>query len=365
MKVLLIGEYSRLHWTLSEGLRSLGHSVTVLSDGDYWKNYPRNISLSRPSDSAVDGARYLAQLIGLLPRMRGYDVVQLINPNFLQLKPAKSLWVYRYLKKYNKKVFLGAFGDDHYWALASLDGKTFRYSDFMIGDTLRDTPTNRRKMQEYLHGDVVRVNKEIAASCNGIIACLYEYYAAYHPHFPAKTAFIPLPINSSLVTSRVRQIPDRLKFFIGIQSERSDVKGTDVIYPILNDVAAKHPDKCSVTTVTSLPYDKYESAMNNSDVQIDQLYSYTPSMNSLLAMAKGLAVVGGGEEESYELLGEKQLRPIINVIPDKDDIYRKLEQLVLEKERIPELSRQSIAYIEKYHNHVKVAQRYVDFWEQK
>jgi hypothetical protein len=36
MKILLIGEYSNVHWTLAEGLRALGHQVTVVSDGDRW-----------------------------------------------------------------------------------------------------------------------------------------------------------------------------------------------------------------------------------------------------------------------------------------------------------------------------------------
>ena len=30
MKILLIGEYSNVHWTLSQGLRALGHEVTVV-----------------------------------------------------------------------------------------------------------------------------------------------------------------------------------------------------------------------------------------------------------------------------------------------------------------------------------------------
>lgn len=47
MKILLIGEYSNVHWTLAEGLRQLGHTVTVISNGDYWKNYNRDISLTR------------------------------------------------------------------------------------------------------------------------------------------------------------------------------------------------------------------------------------------------------------------------------------------------------------------------------
>ena len=35
MKVLLVGEYSNVHATLAEGLRSLGHEVTVVSNGDF------------------------------------------------------------------------------------------------------------------------------------------------------------------------------------------------------------------------------------------------------------------------------------------------------------------------------------------
>ena len=41
MKILLLGEYSNVHNTLADGLRALGHEVTVASNGDFWKNYPR------------------------------------------------------------------------------------------------------------------------------------------------------------------------------------------------------------------------------------------------------------------------------------------------------------------------------------
>ena len=47
MKILLLGEYSNVHATLADGLRKLGHQVTVLSNGDFWKNYPRDIDLVR------------------------------------------------------------------------------------------------------------------------------------------------------------------------------------------------------------------------------------------------------------------------------------------------------------------------------
>ena len=49
MKILLLGEYSNVHNTLAMGLRALGHQVTVVSNGDFWKDYPRDIDVSRPT----------------------------------------------------------------------------------------------------------------------------------------------------------------------------------------------------------------------------------------------------------------------------------------------------------------------------
>lgn len=49
MKILLLGDYSNVHATLASALRTLGHEVTLASDGDSWKNYPRDVDLKRPS----------------------------------------------------------------------------------------------------------------------------------------------------------------------------------------------------------------------------------------------------------------------------------------------------------------------------
>ncbi|NDW13130.1 glycosyltransferase family 1 protein [Bacteroides sp. 214] len=362
MKILLIGEFSRLHWTLAEGLRVLGHEVCVASDGGGWGKYPCDILLDRPTDSYKDGFRCLAKILYHLPSFTGFDVVQVIHPYFLRIRAERTLPIYRFLRRHNEKVFLGAFGTDYYYVKACMETNTFRYSDFKIGDVYRNIDFNRIDIEECLHGGVAKANKEIAESCDGIISCLYEYDVSYRPYFPDKTKFIPLPINRSLVTPRVRYVSDTINFFIGIQAAKNELKGTDVMLPVLEALHHKYPDQCTITKVVSVPYDEYQRLLNAADVQLDQLYSYTPSMNSLLAMAKGIVVVGGGEEENYEILGETTLRPIVNVLPDADDVYRKLEELLLHKERISELSAQGIEYVEKYHDHVRVAQQYLDFW---
>jgi hypothetical protein len=79
-------------------------------------------------------------------------------------------------------------------------------------------------------------------------------------------------------------------------------------------------------------------------------------------MSKGIICIGGGEPENYEILGEKELHPIVNVEPTYESVYQELEKLVLHPERIPELKRQSVAYVCRHHDYLKVARQYLDFW---
>ena len=71
MKILLLGDYSNLHWTLAEGLRKLGHQVCVVSDGDFWKSYKRDINVKRESYTKLGGIKFMLKILSLLPRFRG------------------------------------------------------------------------------------------------------------------------------------------------------------------------------------------------------------------------------------------------------------------------------------------------------
>ena len=103
MKILLLGEYSNVHATLAKGLKTLGHEVVVASNGDFWKNYPRDIDLAR-RNGKLGGLALLAKIGCLLPAWRGYDVVQIINPLFVELKAERIFPIWRYLRRNNKKM---------------------------------------------------------------------------------------------------------------------------------------------------------------------------------------------------------------------------------------------------------------------
>jgi glycosyltransferase involved in cell wall biosynthesis len=363
MKILLLGDYSNVHATLAEGLRQLGHDVTVASDGDGWKNYPRDVDLYRDmSWGKVQTLRYLWRLIMEFRKFRGYDVVQLINPIFIPLKAERMLTFYRYLRRHNKRVFLGAFGMDHYWVRAGLDCSTFRYSDFNMGVEVRESEDNDNWIREWLRGAKGDLNQRIANDCDGIVAGLYEYYAAYRPDFGEKVQFIPFPIVPQKGDATSKEAPSRVRFFIGIQKSRSEYKGTDIMLRALERVAQELPDRCEVVRVENVPFAEYVNLMRGSDVILDQLYSYTPAMNALEAMARGLIVVGGAEPEHYTLMQEDELRPIFNVLPNEESVYQVVRDIALHPERIPQLKHDSVAYIQKHHDYVKVAQQYLDFW---
>lgn len=356
MKILLIGEYSNVHATLAEGLRELGHDVTVVSNGDFWKDYPRDIDVSR-TPGKWGGITLMAKLYRLLPTFRGYDIVQLISPMFFELKAERLYFFYHYLRRHNKKVLLCGFGMDWYWVHTCMNEMPLRYSDFNIGQKLRQDKEAIKHRHEWLGTAKECLNRHIAEDCDGIITGLYEYDVCYRLHFPDKTVFIPFPIKQGCNQAN-HESSSQLIAFIGINRERSAYKGTDIMLQAALDIQSKYPRHFRLLIAESVPFEQYQEMINGADIILDQLYSYTPSMNSLLAMSKGIIVIGGGEPENYEIIHETELRPIINVEPTYESVYHELEQLVLHPEQIPELKRQSIEYVRKHHDYLKIARQY-------
>ena len=364
MKILLLGEYSNVHHTLALGLRALGHDVTVASNGDGWKNYPRDIDLKRQAYHRLGSFSYFFKIIRIFRLFKGYDVVQIINPIFLDLKAENILPFYKYLRKYNKIVIMGAFGMDYYYIKACLDFKTFKYSDFNFENSERISEENEIFKRDWLHGSKGKLNKLIVEDCDAIVAGLYEYAVAYQNHmpYPEKLTFIPFPIilpSKSNLIIRERKKDAPVKLFIGIQAKRSVYKGTDIMLRAAQRIVHDYPNACELHIASNIPFNEYKKMLNASEVILDQLYSYTPAMNALEAMAHGLINVGGAEPENYEILHEKELRPIINVQPNEQSVYKELKNLILHRnELIPILQKQALSYIARHHEYCKVAKQY-------
>lgn len=364
MRILLLGEYSGVHCTLAEGLRFLGHDVVVAGNGDFWKNYPRDIDLERKGT-----ADYLWRLLKALPKMRGFDIVQIINPMFLELKARYLLYIYNYLRRYNGRIVMCAVGDDYYYPYINRNVMPMRYSDYNLGSIRRCTQYAENSYNDWVGTDKERLNRYIAADCDAIVAGTYEYWLPYNitedkgrDGMPLREKLHPVPFPFKPADRVDVGASDRLRVFIGLSKERSEFKGTDIMLAAAKALLAKYPDRMELKVANGVPYKEYSSMMNQSDVMLDQLYSYGPGMNALLTLSKGIVTFTGGEPEHYDIMGEQQCRPIIAVQPSYDSVYNELERLILHPEGLERLKTESREYVIRNYEYRKVAKQYEEIY---
>lgn len=368
MDILFVGDASNFHHALSVQLQRMGHRCVVVSAGSGWMDTERDIDLRR--GAGLGGAvAYAARLLKLLPAMRGFDVVHIVNPVFLQLRPWLVRLVFDYLKSQNRSVFLSALGSDYDYVKACLDGDTFAYSEYMLGHTptayLQSPEGECERRHSWTADTMRRHQRHVLAGVDGAVACLYEYYKVCSQHLPPeRLAYGGIPIDTQALQPHViTGEPPRVKLFIGIQRSRHIFKGTDRLLDAARELTQRYPTLCQLDVVENMPYAQYTERMAASHVLLDQLYSYTPATNALIAMAQGLVAVSGAEDEYYRFIGENRCRPIINVSPlVEGDIYRKLEWIVQNKALLPTLSRQSREFVCRHNDSAVVAQRHLDFW---
>ena len=387
MKILLIGEASFLHNTLKKGLVERGHRVTTMSDGNGWHDAPHDIDLRRDGRWGKLGGLWVVwQLLRHLPQLCGNDVVQIHNYQFVPLMYRWNTLLLRFLKLTNRCVVKGCFGDDPQIFRRQAQGVP-AYSDTFWSGQLQNADHHSDRIAEVVEHGAEASWRKTTAMADALVPCLYEYWLDYNePPYAAKLHYIPLPMecekmvrwcdgemvkcvgndapshpnDSQLPTNLTTSPSHHLTILIGLQPKRDFMKGAMKIATFVEEVARRHPGKVQIKYVEGVPYDEYMHLLAEADVLVDQLYSYTPSMNSLAAMARGTVVIGGGEEEYYEFIGEDTLRPIINVrpdVPDEENIAA-IERALFTDGTLERMAQESIQFVHKYHDYRHVAEQY-------
>lgn len=366
MRILLFGNPSMWHSNLAKGLRERGHEVRLISERYGWRQFPvDDICLERRTD--INGklafVDYLRKALPILWHCKGYDIVQMSHPMFLSLRGCHMKPFYNFIRRNNGKLVMCSVGDDYHVLDQILNKNILRYSEQRIGSEIMHNDNVQFLRNIYLEGHAADYCKYVAEDCDAIVAVLYEYWACYNNVYPQKLKFFPLPVVMEEKDIQDFSVGDKVRLFIGLQRDRMNIKGTDIMLKAAQDIVRDYPDKAVLQVAENVPYAEYEQMLKNTDVLLDQLYSYTPAMNALLAMSKGIVAVTGGEQENYDIIGEQELRPIINVQPTYESVYHELKELVLHKDIIPELKRQSVEYVRRHHDYRKLAQQYEDFYK--
>lgn len=369
-KILLLGDYSNCHSALATGLRRLGHDVTVASNGTRWMDTERDIDLTRPLKGKAGGLALWAKLLGSFGRrFEGYDIVSINNPVFIDLKPGRVKWLFNRLKARNGAVFLTSMGNDVNYIRMCLDPHgPLAYSEWRIGaeagPLVKATPG---VVESWLNPSLIDLTDHIFANIDGATSVLYEYDLSLRRTLgDEKTAYTGIPIDTSAM--RPVELPDRIervKFFLGRHAGRQAEKGTDLLEAAAREVVSRHPAHAEMVIVENKPYTEYLQLLRSAHIVLDQIYSYTPATNALLAMAYGLNAVSGGEPEFYRFIGETDNHPVINAPHNYDALVATLESIVRNRNQIAERGRRSREFVVKHNNDEIVARRALDFWNSR
>ncbi len=377
MQILLLGEYSRLHNTLKEGLISLGHDVIIVGDGDGFKNFPIDISI-RPVFMDIPFNRFFRKVIykifrfdlstlekGLrfyfqLKRLKSFDVVQLINE-----KPIKTVAIFeRYLLKklfqQNSNVFLLSCGIDVI-NLEFMLQKGFRYS---MLDPYIENPDLKNEylyIYDYKRRSHRKTHNLVFKNIRGVIATDFDYVLPLLNH-KLFSGLIPNPVNLDRISFKPLEIKNHVVIFLGINRGTYHKKGIPYFEEALKIVEKSHSEKVKIIRVESIPYNEYIELYKEAHILLDQVYAYDQGYNALEAMAAGKVVFTGAEKEFLEHYVLQEDEVCINALPNVDLLVEKLSWLIENPMKIIEIGNKARKFIEKEHNYKKIASTYLEQW---
>lgn len=377
MKILLVGEYSRLHNSLKEGLLTLGHKVYLNGLNDGFKNYPIDFEIKRKWNSGglkilknliykvlgFDISSYLTyvQVKNNLDKFSGFDIVQLINENSFLCQPKHEKKIISLLRKNNKKLFLLSCGDDYSSVKYYFENKD---QPSILTPLFKEKASKEEytPILKYLDKEYKGLHDFIFKNIEGVIASDLDY------HFPLLNnpkyiGLVPNPINSDKIEFIQNPINNKIIIFLGININTHTKKGIDYFEKALENIKVKYSQKVEIIITKNVPYTDYINHYDNCHILLDQIYAKDQGYNALEAMAKGKVVFTGAGDEFMKYY-KLQERVAINAKDDIEYLVSELSFLIENTDEIQVISNFAKNFIKKEHNYIKVAQKYFDLWNQ-
>lgn len=380
MKILLVGEFSRLHNSLKEGLLALGHEVVLVNNGDGFKNYPADISIR---------AAFLKSKLGNIPRqiwfrifkfdlallehgirfwlisnkLKNFDVVQLINETPIQTNSKLELFLLKRIFKQNNKVFLMCCGIDYTTVSHMLQQKD-RYS--VMNSYFENIPAAKKQYDyffDFLTKSHQKIHQFLYQNISGVIASDLDYVApliANEKHL----GMVANPINIDKIGNVETTISGKTYIFLGINSGNSYTKGVSFFEKALAIIQQKYSNLVEIKITTDIPYSDYQKYFEKANIILDQVYGFDQGFNALEAMSKGKVVFTGAETEFLKHYDLKEDEVAINALPDVDYLVEKLSYLIENPSEIQRIGKNAVQFIIKEHHYVTQAQKYVTLWLQ-
>lgn len=371
--ILLLGDYSSVHYELSKALKESGKDVILMSDGDAYKKVKCDIQLPGITASKykiINRILFVFRFFGFfglanyfkvkkeIEKIDNINIIQIINPVVIpSLGALGNVLLIRYLRRRTPVLSLCALGDDYHWVKACLD-KKFKYSPM---DRLFQDGAKRlieySYMLKYVYSPFYRFLDYYALKkIDMVIPGLLDYKIAYTGNKKV-VDIIKLPVAESNFTEPTKtQYP--VKIFHAWQAGKENRKGNDVLHQTVQRYIEEHgSDKIHYEVISNLTYDEYLKKYKYSDVIFDQIYSYDCGVTGALGMASGKLVFSGFEERNF-ICG-------INATPNKEQLYSDFCKIINSLDEIDRIKKNAYDYAKSHYDSRLVCDNYLSVWSYK
>lgn len=361
MKVLLVGEFSKLHNNLQYGLRQLGVTVDTINTGDGFKKFNSDLKQFQISkDKKYDFVRkcYSEFLYEYIHKK--YDVVQFINELELGAKYGlqRELGV-RLAKNAKLSVLL----------LAGCNWQFFKYSKEKLGispcDECLKFDIKRKFGCPVAHDGLARrTTYQMQKNVDVIVPMAYEYYicSKYGSFVDKVVAPICMPIK---IDDSAFKPSKSGKLVVYHPLNREGFKGTVTIRKAFRILNERFSDIAEFVIKGKMPYEEYFEFMKSVDIIVDQKNCLSFGITSLEAMAAGKILITGNYREHIGCLQYEHLKsaPVFEIGTTVEDIVENISRVIELEKKFGNLGKRGKEYVSKYHDCKKIAQQFLKLYE--
>jgi hypothetical protein len=331
-------------WTLAQAEKRLGLESTVLVYRSEWLNYPCDIDLDTRSLSKLGKLTTIGKL--LLRAARDYDIIHFnAGRSLMKSSPGGIPWLSRadlaYFKMLGKGIVVTYQGCD-------VRQKTVCEDIFEINGCRYCTNPCSPELDAHKAYMVEGFDRYADA--------IFSLNPDLLNVLPSRAEFLPYTTIDPAEWTPVPLDPNKRAFTILHAPTNRGLKGTPFILEAVDTLKGSHPE-VELLLVEKVPHDQVRAYYERADLVIDQLLLGWYGGFAVEAMALGRPVLAYIREEDLHFIPDEMRAdiPVLNANPG--DVAAVLERAITHRVELVDVGAKSRAYIEKWHDPLKIADR--------
>lgn len=362
MKILLVGEFSKLHNNLQHGMQELGADVTTANFGDFFKKFHSDMKLFQ------------------IPQGKRYDF----------LRNAYSQYIYRKLIKYDVIQFVSerqlcaAYGFEKHLPVALvkdaklsvllLAGCNYQFS---IADRILPiTPCTecikfdmKRKYgcEHRYNSNTRKLAYAMQKNVDVIVPTAYEFYLCNQNQNSEFKEKIVEPIDYPIIVGEKKKYCFNEKLIIYHPLNREGAKGTVMIRKAFRILEQKYGEQAEFIIKGNMPFSEYDEFMKKVDILVDEKNGLTFGMASLMAMEAGKIVITNNYRETISCAKYQHVKeaPAFELGTTVEQIVNNISKVIEHKQQFPEIAKEGHDFVSKHHDDKVIAKKFLELYERK